>query len=285
MCPRLVNSTMPLPYRPAAAATVSACSAVSVAARGLTRTKQAVAGLHRRHQRRAPALDRRGGHAVSRRRKAAVEFRRGRHRSRSRASLNRSIIAPRAAGLFLQDLSTSPSPASHRRSRRTGGRACPAASRRRQTPLDGARDLRPAAIAVAHHPRDPCRVGCPTPDDPGDFLGQRARSRFLRPGGIDVIHRRFVAQAVRCRHESPLMRGEIGRIEQVDLAMVLGMDERVRAADPVREPLRVGPAFEPLTVSAGRCRQVAVAQIGSGRPCTGFDQRGHAGAIGAGAAP
>ena len=78
------------------------------------------------------------------------------------------------------------------------------------------------------------------------------------------------------------MGGIIGGIEQIHLAMILRVDQRVRASDPVREPLRIGPAFEPLPVRAGRRRQIAVAQVVPGRPGAGLDQRGNARAVSAG---
>ena len=94
----------------------------------------AVAGLHRREQRRAPALDGGGrGHDASRRR--ATLFRRGRHRSRRMASSKRAAMASRACGFSWRKKAVD---ASHRRaSRRTehriAGRDAPAASRRRRT--------------------------------------------------------------------------------------------------------------------------------------------------------
>ena len=89
-------------------------------------------------------------------------------------------------------------------------------------------DLERALIAVAHHARDPFRIGGAAAHDAGDFVGERPRQRRFRPRGIDVRNaRRAALQRLHRRRKAAHELVIIVGIQNIVLAVVLGLRHQI----------------------------------------------------------
>ena len=98
---------------------------------------------------------------------------------------------------------------------------------------------------MPHLPLDPARIGGAPVNDPRAFLLQRADARRFGSAGIAVIERNAgVSGCCGSGCKPALMRGEIAARQQIDLAVILNVDERIRRFDATFE------------VAGSRCRRL-----------------------------
>ena len=108
----------------------------------------------------------------------------------------------------------------------------PRRRRKRERRVDALRHLGGAPEAVPHLPFDPARIRGASVNDPRAFLLQRANARRFGYAGIAVIKRDAGVSGCGGSGGKPaFVRGEIATRQQIDLAVILNMDERVRRLD------------------------------------------------------
>ena len=126
----------------------------------------------------------------------------------------------------------------------------PRRRRKRERRVDALRHLGGAPEAVSHLPFDPARIRGAPVNDPSTFLLQRAYARRFGYAGIAMIKRDADISCCGGSGRKPtFMRGEIATRQQIDLAVILNMDERVR---------RLDATFKRVA----RCRRRRLASVG-----------------------
>ena len=101
------------------------------------------------------------------------------------------------------------------------------------------RDFGGAAEAVAHHAVGPGRIGGAGAHDAGNLFGQGAGARRVRARGVEVIERwRCAAEACHGGGKARLVRGIVGREQQIGFRQILHMDEAVGRRKPRLERRR-----------------------------------------------
>ena len=115
----------------------------------------------------------------------------------------------------------------------------PRRRRKRERRIDALRHLGGAPEAVTHLPLDPARIGGASVNDPRAFLLQRADARRIGNASIAVIKRNAgVSGCCGSGCKPALMRGEVAARQQIDLAVILNVDERIRCFDATFEVAR-----------------------------------------------
>ena len=212
-------------------------------------------------------------------------LRRGRHNPRSIASRNRRLVSVKAAGLCsaikLAHLIVGEIGVVERLEMRIVDRA--RGRGKGEQVIDRRGDLGRPLVAVAHDPGDPARVGRAAADDAADLLAQAADARRLGPRMVVVIDRRGPPRQLPDDQRQPALElVVVVAVEQIVLAVVLVVHDRVGGGEPGFEHRPLGPALGAGAIGIPAPAETGIGEIALVLPDALVDQGLQSGAVGAG---